>query len=576
MTPEEKKSGVKRLGPWFHRIDLGDGVITKTESLSGEPADHPLGPWRIIRECLPPDLTGLRVLDVGCNGGFFAVEAKRRNAAYVLGVDSQRHQVRQAQFVRRALDLDIEFRRLSVYDLSRKALGEFDVTLALGLVYHCKHLILALERLFDVTREMLILETAVLLPEVFAAAPTPFPVGSITRTLHPLGYFENTPDSKESVFNWFLPSTSAMAALVRDVGFSEVSLVEVRGDRGTFLCRKFAGAAVAISLESFAAALRVESGPRAAPRDSHLTFRVRAENVGLASWRASADRGAQKGVVSLGMRLLQGEEEVDWDFGRASLPHDLAPGDAEILTLQFHAPSEPGVYFLEFDMIAEQISWFEDFGSAVARHTLSVEELGDGIPWFRLEGLLYGLESRGLKVPREASCPELVELAARTLAQLSAVDPAAVETAFRWILGFQPDESTSAGLRLLTRGQSERLPIVVRRLLTRADSREVPEAPSGECLVALGRRIECAKAEQRPVATCGSFPLEAAMARLLLEEGGDLDDERFVRLAYRRVLGREADPEGAGNAVAKLSVGETNRPHFLRDLFWSEELRSIP
>ena len=94
------------------------------------------------------------MLDVGCNAGFFAVEAKRRGAARVLGVDAQRHHVRQACFVRRALGLEIEFRRLSVYDLSRpQGVGQFDITLALGLLYHCKHLVQALENLYDVTRD---------------------------------------------------------------------------------------------------------------------------------------------------------------------------------------------------------------------------------------------------------------------------------------------------------------------------------------------------------------------------------------------------------------------------------------
>jgi tRNA (mo5U34)-methyltransferase len=78
----------------------------------------------------------------------------------VLGVDAQRHLINQAVFVRRVLGLDIEYRRMSVYDLSRRSVGQFEITLALGLIYHCKHLVLALEKLFAVTKELLIIETA--------------------------------------------------------------------------------------------------------------------------------------------------------------------------------------------------------------------------------------------------------------------------------------------------------------------------------------------------------------------------------------------------------------------------------
>ena len=58
MTREEIQAELKRLEPWFHRIDLGDGLYTKTESVMGEPVDHPLGPWQTIQKLLPSDLTG--------------------------------------------------------------------------------------------------------------------------------------------------------------------------------------------------------------------------------------------------------------------------------------------------------------------------------------------------------------------------------------------------------------------------------------------------------------------------------------------------------------------------------------
>ena len=83
----ELQGNVERLRPWFHRIELPEGVVTKTTSVSGEPADHPAGTWRRIREVLPLDLSGKTVLDAGCNAGFFSFEAKKRGAARVLGVD---------------------------------------------------------------------------------------------------------------------------------------------------------------------------------------------------------------------------------------------------------------------------------------------------------------------------------------------------------------------------------------------------------------------------------------------------------------------------------------------------------
>src|SRR5215471_12044551 len=100
MTPQEIRKRIEELGPWFHAIDLGDGIKTKNHSVAGEPVDHPCGTWEILKHCFPEDLSGKTVLDVGCNAGFYSIEAKRRGAARVLGVDAQRTMINQALFVR--------------------------------------------------------------------------------------------------------------------------------------------------------------------------------------------------------------------------------------------------------------------------------------------------------------------------------------------------------------------------------------------------------------------------------------------------------------------------------------------
>jgi 2-polyprenyl-3-methyl-5-hydroxy-6-metoxy-1,4-benzoquinol methylase len=135
MTRAEILARVERLRPWFHCIDLGNGIQTKTASVAGEPVDHPQGTWQTSREFLPDDLSGKSVLDVGCNAGFCAIEAKRRGAVRVVGIDAQRFVIQQALFVRQMLGLDIEFRRMSVYD--RRAFRPPSSTQSLGLGGGC-------------------------------------------------------------------------------------------------------------------------------------------------------------------------------------------------------------------------------------------------------------------------------------------------------------------------------------------------------------------------------------------------------------------------------------------------------
>lgn len=373
MTREEILSELKRLGPWFHRIDLGGGLYTKTASVMDEPVDHPLGPWQTIQKLLPRDLSGKTLLDVGCNAGFYAFEARRRGAKRVLGVDGQRQHVRQGLFVRKVLGLDVEFRRLNVYELSPRTVGKFDITLALGLLYHLKHPILALENLYQVTKELLVIETAIMPPR---QTPKSFAhsFGAAKTVLHSLAYVENPHDAKEQVFNWFLPGVDALTALLRNTGFAEVELVEVKDDRAVVVCRKAKGEAAADALKHFVAQLKLEDGPRTCRASAELTFRLRVENIGLARWPAAGEAGTGKGAIYLGSHLLRDtEEEVDWDYGRARLDRDLEPGETANLEFKVRAPQTPGRYIVEFDMVVEHVTWFEDHGSGTLRRELVVE-----------------------------------------------------------------------------------------------------------------------------------------------------------------------------------------------------------
>jgi tRNA (mo5U34)-methyltransferase len=374
MTREEILAELKRLEPWFHRIDLGNGLYTKTESVMGEPVDHPLGPWQTIQKLLPRELSDKTLLDVGCNAGFYAFEAKRLGAKRVLGVDGQRQHVRQGLFVRKLLGLEVEFRRLNVYELNPRLVGQFDITLALGLLYHLKHPILALENLYQVTKELLIIETAIMPTE---RTPESFvhPLGEQQMLLHTLAFVENPTDAKEQVFNWFLPGVDALKAMLRTTGFDEVDVVEVKNERAIVVCRKAKSDGRSDEAEKhLVAKLNLVDGPRACRASTELTFFVRVENLGLSRWPSESRAEGERGAVSLGAHLLKmGEDEVDWDYGRAGLPHDMEPGDSLDIEFKVRAPKTAGNYFVEFDMVAEHITWFEDHGSGTLRHEIVVE-----------------------------------------------------------------------------------------------------------------------------------------------------------------------------------------------------------
>ncbi|HBB87950.1 MAG TPA: hypothetical protein DC047_10075 [Blastocatellia bacterium] len=374
MTRDQILSELKRLEPWFHCIDLGGGLTTKTKSAIGEPVDHPRPTWEKVKGCLPDDLSGKTVLDVGCNAGFYSLEVKRRGAARVLGIDSQRNLIRQAAFVRDVHGLDIDYRRMSVYDLDPHSLGQFDVTLALGLLYHCKHLVLALEKLFIVTRELLILETAIYPPEKAPGSFT-YEVGGLQPLLHPLAYVENAPDAKEAIYNWFLPGIDALGALLRNIGFDDVEVFPgTQSDRAVFACRKLQPYPDSNMISYLATKLTLIDGPAHCLPNEVLRFRIRAENVGYARWLRGSDAGTDKGSVHLVAHVLAPDEEpLFWYHAGAFLPNDVAPGEAVDMEIVLTAPASPGQYLLAFDMVSEHLAWFEDLGSEVLKLELIVD-----------------------------------------------------------------------------------------------------------------------------------------------------------------------------------------------------------
>src|SRR5919197_4584874 len=88
------KQQIESLGEWFHNLDM-HGVSTAPNHFLG---NFPAIKWDQIAPSIPADLTGATVLDVGCNGGFYSIEMKRRGADRVVAVDTDTRHLAQARF----------------------------------------------------------------------------------------------------------------------------------------------------------------------------------------------------------------------------------------------------------------------------------------------------------------------------------------------------------------------------------------------------------------------------------------------------------------------------------------------
>jgi SAM-dependent methyltransferase len=100
---------------------------------------------------------------------------------------------------------------------------------------------------------------------------------------------------------------------------------------------------------------------------SILTLRITLENRSDVSWPCLADPD-DRFRLQLGNHWLRADGSLhQLDDGRAPLPYDLAPGGKAEALLAVTLPPEPGDYWLELDLVQEDVAWFEARGSPTAR-----------------------------------------------------------------------------------------------------------------------------------------------------------------------------------------------------------------
>ena len=220
-SQETIRDRIESLGEWFHNFDLG-GVQTAP--------GHPLGnypelKWRRFADAIPADLRGTTVLDIGCNAGFYSQEMKRRGADRVLGIDSDERYLAQARFAAEVAGLDIEFRRLSVYQLPLLA-ERFDIVLFMGVLYHVRYPLLVLDLIHrHVTRRTLVFQSMLRGSMEVKAVPKDASFNEVAHfddPAYPCLHFIEHRYAGDAT-NWWVPNRAAAEAMLRSSGFSIVS-----------------------------------------------------------------------------------------------------------------------------------------------------------------------------------------------------------------------------------------------------------------------------------------------------------------------------------------------------------------
>ncbi len=231
LTVDQIEKKVAELGPWFHNLRLA-GIQTAPDHFLG---DYPSFKWRNFAHAVPNDLTGLTVLDIGCNAGFYSIQMKQRGASRVLGIDHDEAYLAQARFAAEALDLDISFEQLSVYEVGQLR-ERFDLVFFMGVFYHLRHPLLALDLLRqNVTKDWFIFQSMLRGSRTIPAIEQDYPFWEMALFDKPgfpkMHFVENC--YSQDPTNWWIPNRACAQAVLRSAGFK----IDSEPEPEVFVCR---------------------------------------------------------------------------------------------------------------------------------------------------------------------------------------------------------------------------------------------------------------------------------------------------------------------------------------------------
>lgn len=222
---------VADLAPWFHNLHLPDGTQTAPDHFLG---DFPSYKWAELAMCIPDDLSGWSVLDIGCNAGYYCFELARRGAS-VTGIDSNEHYLAQARWAARQYGLShrVQFARLQVHELARHA-ETYDLVLFLGVFYHLRYPLLALDIVVQRVRGLLLFQTLSMPGESAYESAPDYDINDRAMMREPgwpvMAFIEGRLAGDPT--NWWAPNHACIEAMMRSCGMRVVS----RPGTETYLC----------------------------------------------------------------------------------------------------------------------------------------------------------------------------------------------------------------------------------------------------------------------------------------------------------------------------------------------------
>lgn len=200
------REGLAQTG-LYHSFRLPSGQLLQG-AMPIEWQEHRLASFQ-----LPETMAGLRALDIGPWDGYFTFELERRGAS-VTAIDYVDLDTFRA--LHRAFQSRVDYRRMDVYELDPATIGTFDIVLCLGVLYHLKHPLLAMEKICAVTTGTCIFDTFVIDGEPRLQGINP---------AVPYAEFYEYTELAGQTDNWCGPTVSAVESWIRAAGFAQAEVL---------------------------------------------------------------------------------------------------------------------------------------------------------------------------------------------------------------------------------------------------------------------------------------------------------------------------------------------------------------
>lgn len=222
QTLEEILPGAGSVQHWYHRFEVAPGVFTPGFSDCNQ---------MLERVNPPKNLRGKRVLDLGTRDGFFAFEMERRGAS-VVAIDYVPSHVSGFDVMRTFYKSKVRFLHQSFEHLNHEEIGTFDLVLFLGLLYHLRNPLGALDRVRGLCNGSLILETQCIDECFLSENGNPATLGSYHADLAkiPLMQFYPRDTLNKDWSNFWAPNLRCLEDMLAEADF-QVTHSQVYGSR---------------------------------------------------------------------------------------------------------------------------------------------------------------------------------------------------------------------------------------------------------------------------------------------------------------------------------------------------------